>query len=410
MTTPPKRQLNGRLIAVVAATAVAAVAVGGALAYRQTPESASTTVAAPLGGTSSPTPSLTPSPTPVLTSATVVKPIQTPTPPKPSLTPKTPSKTPEVPSGPVALEAAKLTQGKDPQLAYRFDRTVLGAGKELKVPSNGSLMEVARLGSSVLATTSGGELLKVGPTGAVVSRTPHVMTLAGTADQSAVAYATTPPVVVGQQTYGATLYADNGASVKSLDLPDVQSIYVLAYTKDTIYYKASVKGAETTLKLYSWTPGATKPVQVKTVTGDAMAVSPDGRLASALPANNTGDGCSTVVEIATGKKRFKTCDYRVTGFTPDGGVAIGTPAYGDSYCSNIITALDSRTGAVERQWSGCFYEAVAENEQNLLMVAVVTGGGQDPNTKSTVVRCSLDTATCERATGIVAAKQVDFAR
>ena len=407
MTTPPKRQLNGRLIAVVAATAVAAVAVGGALAYRQGPEPASSAVAAPLGGTPSPTPPPTPSPTAVLTSATVVKPPQTPTP-KPSLTPK--STPPEIPSGPVALEAAKLTQGRDPQLAYRFDRTVLGAGKELKVPSSGGLMQVARLGTSVLATTSGGELLKVGSTGAVVRRTPHVMTLAGTSDQSAVAYATTPPVVVGQQTYGATLYADNGAAVKSLELPDVQSIYVLAYTKDTIYYKASVKGAETTLRLYSWTPGATKPVLVKTVAGDATAVSQDGRLASALAANNGGDGCSTVIEIATGKKRFKTCDYRVTGFTPDGSVAIGTPAYGDSYCSNIITALDSRTGAVQRQWSGCFYEAVAEDEQHLLMVAVVAGGGQDPNTKSTVVRCSLDTAACERATGIVAAKQVDFAR
>jgi hypothetical protein len=328
--------------------------------------------------------------------------------PKPSLTPKPPATTPRPPSGPVALEAAKLTQGRGPQLAYRFDRTVLGAGKELKVPSTGSLMEVARLGSSVLATTSGGELLKVSSTGAVASRTPHVMTLAGTADQSAVAYATTPPVVVGQQTYGARLYADNGASVKSLELPDVQSIYVLAYAKDTIYYKASVKGAERSLKLYTWTPGATKPVAVKTVAGDVMAVSSDGRLASA--ANSTGDGCSTVVEIATGKRRFKTCDYRVTGFTPDGSVAIGTPAYGDSYCSNIITALDSHTGGIERQWSGCFYEAVAEDAQHLLMVAVVAGGGQDPNTKTTVVRCSLATAACERATEIVAAKQVDFAR
>ncbi|MER7245984.1 hypothetical protein [Kribbella sp. NPDC000426] len=406
MTTPPKRQLNGRLIAVVAAVAVAAVAVGGALAYRQSPEPASSNLAAPLGGTPSPTPS--PTPTPVLTSTPVA--VSKPTP-KPSLTPKPPSTTtPEAPSGPVALEAAKLTQGRDPQLAYRFDRTVLGAGKELKVPSSGSLMEVARLGTSVLATTSGGELLKVGSSGAVISRTPHVMTLAGTADQSAVAYATTPPVVVGEQTYGAKLYTDNGASVRSLDLPDVQSIYVLAYTKDKIYYKASVKGSETTLKLYSWTPGAAKPVAVKTVTGDVLAVSEDGRLASALPSKNTGDGCSTVVEIATGRKRFKTCDYRVTGFTPDGSVAIGTPAYGDSYCSNIITALDSRSGSVERQWSGCFYEAVAEDEQHLLMVAVVAGGGQDPNTKTTVVRCALDTAACERATGIVAAKQVDFAR
>lgn len=330
---------------------------------------------------------------------------------KPSLTPSsTPSKTPQPPSGPVALEAAKLTQGQVPQHAYQFNRTVLGSGKELKVPTSDSLMDVARLGSGVLATTAGGELLKVDSAGAVVRRTPNVMTLTGTADQSAAAYATTPPVVVGQQTYGATLYADTGASQKSLELPDVQSIHVLAYAKGTIYYKASVKGAERTLKLYAWTPGAAKPTLVKTVTGDVMAVSSDGRLASALPANNTGDGCSTVVEIATGKKRFKTCDYRIAGFTPDGAVAIGTPAYGDSYCSNIVTALDSRSGAVRNQWSGCFYRAVAEDEQHLLMVAVVAGGGQDPNTKLTVVRCTLDTAACERATAVLSTSLIDFAR
>ncbi|MFI5692137.1 hypothetical protein ACIA58_09885 [Kribbella sp. NPDC051586] len=340
-------------------------------------------------------------------------PATTPTPtftPPPRLTPTTAKSTPSAPTGPVALEAARLTQGGDPRLTYRFDRTVLGAGKELKVPSSGSLMEVARLGTSVLATTAAGELVKVDSAGAVVRRTPHVMTLTGTADQSAVAYATTPAVVVGQQTYGATLYAETGGSPKSVELPDVQSIYVLAYAKDKVYYKASVKGAETTLKLYAWTPGAAKPVLVKTVVGDTLAVSSDGRLASSLPANNKGDGCSTVVEIATGRKRFKTCDYRISAFTPDSAVAIATPAYGDSYCSNIITALDSRSGAIEHQWSGCFYRAVAEDDQHVLMVAVVAGGGQDPNTKSTVVRCSLDTAACERATEIVTAKQIDFAR
>lgn len=295
-------------------------------------------------------------------------------------------------------------------MTYRLDHTVLGAGKELKVPGSSSLMDVARLGSSVLATTAGGELLKVDSAGAVVRRTPNVMTLIGTADQSAAVYATTPPVIVGQQTYGATLFVDNGGSVKSLELPDVQSIFVLAYAKNTVYYKASGKGGVLTSKLYSWTPGAAKPALVKTVAGDPTTVSGDGRLASVVPTKSSPDGCSTVVEIATGKKRFKTCDYRITGFTPDGSVAIGTPAYGDSFCSNIITALDSRSGAVRNQWSGCFYRAAAEDEQHVLMVAVVTGGGQDPNTTSTVVRCSLETAACERATKVVAAKQIDFAR
>ncbi|TCC19471.1 hypothetical protein [Kribbella speibonae] len=407
MTTPPARQGIGRLIVVVAVTAVAAVAAGGAVAARQVPQAESPTHAAPLGGTPSPRLSATP--------RTITSPTPTPTPvkttpkPPPTTAPKpttVPPSTPQQPSGPIALEAAKLPQGQDPQVTYRFWHTVRGAGKQLTVPGSESLGDIARLGQGVLATTTGGELTELNSAGAVVRRVPHVTTLAGRPDGSAVAYAVTAPVESGE--YGATLYSDTGDSERSVKLPDVLSIQILTYAKGTVYYRATAKGSERSGKLYTWTPGTAAPVLVKTVPGEALAVSGDGRLAASLPANNNGDGCSTVVEVATGKKRFQTCDYRISGFTPDGAVALGVPAYGDSYCSNIVTALDARTGKVLRQWSGCFYRVAAEDDRNVLMVAVVSGGGQAPSTKSTIVRCSLDNTTCERATEITSAKDVAF--
>jgi hypothetical protein len=186
----------------------------------------------------------------------------------------------------------------------------------------------------------------------------------------------------------------------------VRSIQLMAYTNGRVYYRASVRGSEKTFRLYTWTPGAPKGVLLKTVPSGPMAVSRDGRLASSMPVDDSN--CSTVVEIATGKKLYRKCDYAVTGFTPDGSVAIAAPAFTDG-CSNIVSALNARTGAVLRQWSGCFYKTAAEDNQHLLLIAVVSGGGQAPVTKSAIVRCAIDTGVCERATEITTAELVDFA-
>ncbi|WP_350279352.1 hypothetical protein [Kribbella sp. HUAS MG21] len=409
--SPSARPGIGRLVAVVAATAAVAVAAGGAVAFRQGPSSESSSHVVPLGG---PPPSTTQSETPVAATTPSIKPKPAPTlkptlKPTPKATPSSPtppkktlpSKTP-TPTGPIALEAAKLPQGQDPQLTYRFWHTVRGPGKQLTIPGTGSLDAFARLGNGVFAIASGGELTELDGTGAVLRRVPHVTTLAGRPDGSAVAYAVTAPVETGE--YGATLYSDTGAAEESVKLPDVRSLQILAYAKDKVYYQASTQDTEP--KLYSWTPGAAKPVRLP-VAGQLLDVSRDGRLASWLPAANVADGCSTVTEIATGKKRFESCDFTISGFTPDGAVAIGRPRYGDG-CSNVVTALDARTGKVLRQWSGCFYRATAEDNRHLLMVAVISGGGQAPVTKSTVVRCAIDTGECERATEITTAKDVGF--
>jgi hypothetical protein len=401
------RLKNNRLVVIVVVVAVAAVTGGGALAYRQGPQVSSGTEAAPLSSSRSPTPSPTPAPTP--------PPAATPTPSLAPSTKPTPSKNPQTPTVPtvVDLEVAGLPTGRAPRLTYRLDREVRGGGRDLKIPGSGGITDIARLGDSVLAATltadGKGELLKLNAAGAVIRRTPSIYTLASATDQSAAAYASNAPVVDGQMTYGATLYSERGGAVESVELPDVLSIEVVAYANGQVYYRASAKGSEKVWKLYSWTPGSSKSVLMKTVLAP-LAVSSDGRLASSLPPTGNDAGCSTVREVASGEQLFQTCDKTIAGFTPDGAVAIATPAYSDGNCAISVAVLNARNGAVLRQWRGCFYRVVAEDNDHLLMVAVVSGGGQAPFTKSAIVRCSIRTGVCERATEVTAAKQVDFAR
>jgi len=376
---------NGRLVALVASTAVAAIVIGAAVAYRQGPQAAQAD-AAPLSGSPSPTPkpTLTPSATPVTT-------------------PKPPSSAPVTSSGPttITLNVAKLPKGRAPQMPYLIDRTVLGgAGYDTKIPGSGGVVSIGRLDSTVLAvvlTDDGTELVKLGP-GDDVRHTPNVSSLVTAPDQSVAAYAAAGISSLGRATKGGTLYAENFGSVKSLKLPDVWNLQVLSYVGGKVYYRAGASESGG-WKLYTWTPGATTPDLVKTVTSPT-AVSDDGRLAASAQLINDGGSCSSVVEVASGKQLFRTCENMISDFTPDGSVAVGEPDYGEGYCSLKQTALDAHTGKVIREWKGCFHRTVAEDDQHFLFVAVASGGGGDPGTKSAIIRCAIDTADCELATTI----------
>jgi hypothetical protein len=83
----------------------------------------------------------------------------------------------------------------------------------------------------------------------------------------------------------------------------------------------------------------------------------------------------------------------VQGFTQDGSVAIGGPAYEDGYGPGETTALDAKTGNLLRQWNGAtFLWTVVEDDQHFLMVV-----DDGPETPRGVIRCTIPTGTCEQA-------------
>ncbi len=389
-------QKNGRLIALVAAVAVAAIATGGALAYRQGPQNAAEAIAAPLSGSPSPTtrtPATTPNPTP--SQAPTTKPTPTPSAPATSTGPTK-----------ITLNVSKLTRGRDPQVPYLVGREVRGgAGYRTKIPGTGGVVEIGRLDQAVLAVVldgdagnDGTELLKLDSYGTVSRRTQGVSSLVTTGDQSAAAYAIARISSMGAAVKGGTVYVETGAAVESLKLPDAWNLEVLAYADGKVYYRAGDKETGS-WKLYTWAPGDARATLITTVTSPT-AVSDDGRIAASAALINEAGSCSAVVEVATGKQLFRTCENLVTGFTPNGGTAMGGPAYGDGYCDTATAALDTQSGELIREWQGCFHQVAAEDDQHLLMVAVASGGGGDPGTKSAIIRCTVATGTCELATPI----------
>ncbi|TWD81181.1 hypothetical protein FB561_2285 [Kribbella amoyensis] len=387
------RPTNTRLAALVASAAVAAVAIGGVLAYQQGPR-ADGDVAAPLVGPST-TPSGTPSSTPSRTPST------TPSSPsvKPSMTPSGPTYT-----GPtkVALKLSKLPSGRAPQIPYLVGREIRGgAGDPVKIPGNEQIQRIARVGGAALAVVTKGtgtELLKIRYDGYEPERIPDVTTIVTTDDQSAAAYAASKLSSDGEVLRGGTLYAevaDDETRRDKLSLPKAWHVEVIAYAGGKVWFQWSDENGTPSWNLSSWVPGTSTSTLVKTVP-NPIGVSQDGLLASSRTVMGDAGTCSFLTEVATGKRLWRTCEYQPVAFTADRQTAVGAPSYQDGYADGISAALDTRNGNLLREWSGLsFKRTVVEDDQHFLIEA-----DDGPETKGALIRCALPTGKCELATPI----------
>jgi hypothetical protein len=386
------RQLNARLTVVVAAVAVAAVVGGGVFAYRQGPQDSDTS-ASPLGGPLSPRSTPTPKPTP------------TPTP-KPSATPSgTPSVAPSTPAanaftGPkkVKVSLSKLDAGRAPQVVHVLDRVVSGGPDQaFKAPGTNPIVAVAQAEETtfVLESREPDLVLVRTSNDGQSSEVRNVTTLVGAVDGSLAAFASQKQKSTGEQLAGSTVYAEGSAANRyKLSLPNAWNVRVIAVAAGKVFYAATPKESGVP-RLYTWVPGRSSATAVKGITSPT-AVSADGELVAAAETIGGAGSCSNVSELATGKRLWRTCEYMIAGFTPDKSIAIGTPAYGDGYAPLGSWLLDGKTGALLREWSGvAFREVRAEDDQHLLMEV-----DDGPETKGAIIRCTISTGDCERATPI----------
>ncbi|WP_410789063.1 hypothetical protein [Kribbella sp. C-35] len=380
------RVQNGRLVALVAAVAVAAVTGGGALAWRQGPQANAEADAAPLSSSPSPVAS-----TPTKSTTNTSKPTGT-----PSSKPSTPASTP---SGPVKtkIDLKKLNPGRTPQITYLSGRTIRGgAGEDVKVPGTTDIQEVARVGGSALAVVTkgfGNEMLTLDSEGNVTRRTPDVTQIVTTDDGNAAAYAGTKRKDTGEETAGATIYAEQAegqGGVQKIIVPDIWNTTLEAYVDGKIYFDASTTqdGPST---LYEWTPGESKAAVLKSIP-NALAVS-SASTAGSLTTLSDQSSCSSLLTVPAGKRLWRTCDYMITGFTPDGATVIAGSKYQDGYGDGIAVVLDAKNGTLLHEWSGVFRQAVPEDDQHVLLLA--DDGDETP---ASIVRCTISTGACELAT------------
>ena len=112
-----------------------------------------------------------------------------------------------------------------------------------------------------------------------------------------------------------------------------------------------------------------------------------------------GSACWLVVAYETGETAFRTCDFGLDSFSPDGRFIIGNSAETDGAGARDLAVLDARTGDVvvrfEQPRDGQMYlgQAVWEDDDHVL--APLTDG-----LETEVVRFGLD-GSMETASGVV---------
>lgn len=389
---------QGALIASVAGVVAAAVVIGGAFAYWQGPSDGAVDAAAlpAVSETPSPTPSAptpTPAPTPTLK----------PSAPKPSTRASTPpSSTPSF-TGPVkvALTIGKLPTGRAPQLPYLVGREVRGGdGWAVKIPGADTIHQVARMGDDVLAVVSDAgrwRLARVGQSGKA-TYVAEVSSLAAV-EGGSVAYA-----AVRSDGAGGTVYSATTGSVRKLAVPaTARGLEVLAVGTDGKVYYHWQDAEAAPWKLFEWVPGAATARQLRTAASPDR-VSNDGTLAISTSNSAPGEAsriCSTVTALTTGTQLWRTCDSVLEGFTPGHSVAIGVGGRGDIGTATSITAQETATGKVIREWTGTFETVVPEDDQHVLILAQEANG----NSRRAIIRCDLSTGGCELATPLASTTQ-----
>ena len=346
---------NGRLVAVVASVAVAAVAVGGAVAYRSGPQQENQ-VPAPLAATLPP-------------------------------------------STPVKVDLKTLPTGRAPQVVYVSGRVIKGGlGQDVTVPGSQNILHAVRYDGDAMVIlevgTGGSELVRVNKDkGILPGATAAVASLVTSVDEDALAYGTARTNADHTRRRGNTVYWRNAFTDEKLERPNDWASKVLAVVGDTVYFAADTDRDGETSTLNAWHALTGKVDLLKSFRSPA-GVDFQGRNGVDQIAGAAQTFCSALRQVADGKQLWRTCDYSLNGFTPNGLTVIATPDFRGEGGDPSTTALDARTADVRRKWTGVhFFGATAEDDDHLLMV-VDTG----ENTASAIIRCSIGTGVCELAT------------
>jgi hypothetical protein len=276
-----------------------------------------------------------------------------------------------------------------------------GAAQAHTVPGKARIIAAAQVGNAtyVIEAREPDLVLVRNDLAGETTELRDVTTLVASADASTAAYATQKQKSTGEQLRGSTVYADYGMERKKLDLPESWNVQVLAFADGKVWYAATPTESGRP-KLYSWVPGKSTATLVKGVTSPT-AISADGKLVASIESTADGGSCSVMRELATSKQLWRTCLYMVLGFTPDKSAVIAGPAYADGYASQSSWVLDGKDGELLREFTGASFRNVrAEDDQHLLMEV-----DDGPETKGAIIRCTITSGECERATPITPGDQ-----
>jgi hypothetical protein len=392
-------KLNGKVIGVVGGVASAATVVATAVAARQVP------VLAQGDGPVAPIRASSPAPSAPATTPPATTPTATPTA-KPVLTPRTtatppPSTPTRLPRGPaqITVDPGKLERGEAPRVPYS-DGLELNAGDRKATIDRGYPYRVVSAGDGIMAVVSigqlGRELQMFDSAGRRTGQVPDVRDVRSSDGGGLSAYATGRLGENGAEVKGSTItWRDNksGRTVK-LSRPDDYEVEIFKVDSERVYFGSKAAPGSVKATLYEWwirSSTASRLPSVPTPT----AVSALGSQAAALVSLTDSGSCTEVVASYGRERYWRTCDYQVDAFSPDGGTVIAGPAYRDGYADTFVAVLDNSNGKLIRQWKGVSVMSSAyEDDDHILFVA-------EKGSRGAIVRCTVSTGTCELATPFV---------
>lgn len=318
----------------------------------------------------------------------------------------------ERPTGParVELDLQTLSAGDEPAIPYLDGRTIVGERFEIDVPGQAPIVGIAPVDDGVYVASGAGSdgwpVTRYSRDGDVEALGSVLNGPVASTDGRWVAYITGDTDEFGNADGPATLVLvdDDTGEQSSVMLPaaaDAYEVTIHAVSDGTVYFTPSDRHTGRSMSLQSWSTGDSEPEPMPG-NFDATAISPDGSIVAGLIKITDAGSCSAVVERTTGAELWRTCDYLVKGFTPDGAYVWAIPSNSEGYGPVAVAIIDAATGELVRHYDPAapvkhpttFADAVFEDDEHLLILAEQDGG-------TALIRCEVLTGECRTAEPLV---------
>jgi hypothetical protein len=283
----------------------------------------------------------------------------------------TPTVTP-TPKGPVRIVTQGLDRGEQPQVAYFRKGDLVTPEGVASFPVR--LQGAVRDGSGWLGLGydgQGAEMVQFGADGRVLSREPSGESMVVAPDHSRLAYVRVADS--GGQTLLDRSLPGGGAAAQTWHFPEFPAISPVAFVdQDAVLYQTEGKNQKVGIAL----PGR-EPRELEGLISASSASAATGLVAGMTSAEDFGSCWAVVAPLSNRPDPlWKTCDYSLGEFSPDGRFVLAGAPYHDGLGQSSLTILDARTGDVVADYQEDKGSQIAltgmtwEDEDTVLAIAV----------------------------------------
>lgn len=264
----------------------------------------------------------------------------------PSTAGPTPSPTPTLPQpeGIVPLTAKGAGRGTPPQVGYLSGRTVhLGPDSVVELPAAYASVTPYHGGFLAADLTRGGQdVVELDNTYTEVSRHPGSPRFALSADGTRVSWFT---VESGAGHLHRAIVSGMSDQVDDQPVRGGSDFSPVGFaSSDAVVYERTDAQSQVRVTDFAGTDRRLDGLLA------AGGTSEEAGLVSGMVSASDSGSCWVVRQVTSGKDLWKTCDYSLGQFSPDGRYVLAGPAYRDGIGDGEVAVLDARTGDVVAHW------------------------------------------------------------